>query len=206
LCSEIEKDLHFIGVAPNRESEITLSATEILSSITLDNLTVHIESDIEIGRGILSQSDEHHGSSKCTLTMTNCNIRYSGSRIMVPQKSSLNLNNCVLQQKGTWREDRGRWAIVTSPRANEVNMCDCSINGFDRVMVIQKGRRENELEDLVQIKITDNIFEGISEYAVVESTRSGTQPNIKGTDKCILFGNTCTAQSLQPNTLLHVDE
>merc|ERR1719242_1086906 len=109
--------------------------------------------------------------------MTNCNIRYSGSRIEVLQESSLNLKHCTLQQKGPWIREEDPWAIVTSPWANEVNICDCSINGFHRGMVIQKGIAENELEELVQINITDNVFDGTSEYAVVESTRSGTEPN-----------------------------
>ena len=201
------KDIHLIGVSPLKYGRcgLSLGYTSVYGGLTLENLTLYTASP-KIGSDDPSKQSIE-GPRK--LTLRKCNI-YSAGEISVMYKASLEMEYCTVSPHTRTRFKYLGFDLF--PWAKTVDISNNTIRGFKRGIAIQRWNPDPRgMPELARIDITDNVFEGISEYAVVERTdfRRNQEIKIKGTGRCTLRGNTintCSTEVPDPNILHHIKE
>ena len=195
------KNIHFIGLLPVELGQCSICLdTNLFGYLRLENLEIFVGAELYVGT---DDAEKQSIVGARTLTMKNCDIQCKDP-IMVDHLGNLNMRHCRV------RSGRPRkWlAIEISPWAGNVNIRDNTIRDFERGIAIQRYNADPRAFGLAEISIEYNVFEDISEYAVVERTdnRRLQSIKIKGTDRCRLRGNEGAPKLPDPNTLFHINE
>ena len=212
----ITKDIHFIGLFPvdSGKCEIRVKTLTLFGHLTLDNLRLTIHSSYPQDYFKIGKDHDLRAAGARKLTLRHCDVRMD-DKIKVNNLGSLDMQHCTVKCRlgpDTPLIDSELLAVEMSPWANEVNIRNNTFMGFKRGIAIQRHypiRHEipDNPDDLANINIEDNVFEDINEYAVVERTdqRRDQTIQIKGTDRCMLCGNTGSSRIPDPNVLHHVE-
>ena len=168
-------DISFVGIA---ESAILLHSEKFTQpgSVLFENLTMNISGAVF---GI---------SDGAKVVFKNCCIEFQLEvDIVVEESGSLELTDCRVICKGPYVSHTG---IQISPHARNVIVEKSEFRGFAQCASICHDRVFRERSgQMVEIKICQNVFHGMTGHAVVEMEDLSSKELIFGTQRCILSGN-----------------